>query len=214
MEEVINGILIREVETKNIMTKSSLPVGGYSVNPYVGCTHACKYCYASFMKRFTGHTEEWGTFLDVKHWPEIKNPKKYAGQRVVIGSVTDGYNPQEEQFGNTRKLLEQLIGSDADILICTKSDLVVRDIDLLKKVGRVTVVYFAGVEFYLTFQIDVSCGQDSFIKVRIQSSHGHIEFWMIRYNLIWRLSLKNQGRDDHIFLMQFVSGHVYTGPGL
>ena len=71
--------------------------------------------------------------------PEIKNPKKYAGQRVVIGSVTDGYNPQEEQFGNTRKLLEQLIGSDADILICTKSDLVVRDIDLLKKLGRVTV---------------------------------------------------------------------------
>ena len=138
MEEVINGILIREVETKNIMTKSSLPVGGYSVNPYVGCTHACKYCYASFMKRFTGHKEEWGTFLDVKHWPEIKNPKKYAGQRVVIGSVTDGYNPQEEQFGNTRKLLEQLIGSDADILICTKSDLVVRDIDLLKKLGRVT----------------------------------------------------------------------------
>ena len=139
MEEVINGILIREVETKNIMTKSSLPVGGYSVNPYVGCTHACKYCYASFMKRFTGHKEEWGTFLDVKHWPEIKNPKKYAGQRVAIGSVTDGYNPQEEQFGNTRKLLEQLIGSDADILICTKSDLVVRDIDLLKKLGRVTV---------------------------------------------------------------------------
>ncbi len=139
MEEVINGILIHEVETKNIMTKSSLPVGGYSVNPYVGCTHACKYCYASFMKRFTGHKEEWGTFLDVKHWPEIKNPKKYAGQRVVIGSVTDGYNPQEEQFGNTRKLLEQLIGSDADILICTKSDLVVRDIDLLKKLGRVTV---------------------------------------------------------------------------
>ena len=50
-----NGILIRDVETKNIMTKSTLPVGGYSVNPYVGCTHGCKYCYASFMKRFTGH---------------------------------------------------------------------------------------------------------------------------------------------------------------
>ena len=48
MAEVINGILINEVETKNIMTKSSLPVGGYSVNPYVGCTHACKYCYASY----------------------------------------------------------------------------------------------------------------------------------------------------------------------
>ena len=136
---VDSGILIGEVDTKNIMTKSSLPVGGYSVNPYVGCTHACKYCYASFMKRFTGHTEEWGTFLDVKHWPEIKNPKKYAGQRVVIGSVTDGYNPQEEQFRNTRRLLEQLKDSDAEILICTKSDLVVRDIDLLQQMSKVTV---------------------------------------------------------------------------
>lgn len=111
----MNGILIGEVETKNIMTKSNLPVGGYSVNPYVGCTHACKYCYASFMKRFTGHTEEWGTFLDVKHWPEIKNPKKFAGQRIVIGSVTDGYNPQEEQFGNRSyfKALEEKAGEMA-----------------------------------------------------------------------------------------------------
>ena len=140
MAEVIeNGILIRDVETKNIMTKSSLPVGGYSINPYVGCTHGCRYCYASFMKRFTGHTEPWGTFLDVKHWPEIRNPRKYEGQRLVIGSVTDGYLPQEEQFQNTRKLLKQLKGSGAEILICTKSDLVVRDIDLLKEMGKVTV---------------------------------------------------------------------------
>ena len=85
MAEVINGILINEVETKNIMTKSSLPVGGYSVNPYVGCTHACKYCYASFMKRFTGHTEEWGTFLDV---PFVDNEMPYGrvpqGHPVIV----------------------------------------------------------------------------------------------------------------------------------
>ena len=132
-------VLIREVETKSIMTKSTLPVGGYSVNPYIGCTHGCKYCYASFMKRFTGHNEKWGTFLDIKLWPEIKNPKKYRGQRVVIGSVTDGYLPQEETFRNTRKILEQLKDSGAEILICTKSDLVVRDLDLLKEMDKVTV---------------------------------------------------------------------------
>ncbi len=63
MAEVINGILISEMETKNIMTKSSLPVGGYSVNPYVGCTHACKYCYASFMKRFTDTRRNWALSL-------------------------------------------------------------------------------------------------------------------------------------------------------
>lgn len=53
--------------------------------------------------------------------------------------MTDGYLPQEAQFGNTRKLLEQLKDSGAEILICTKSDLVVRDLDLLKQMGRVTV---------------------------------------------------------------------------
>jgi len=131
--------LIDTKEVHGIMTKSNLPVGGYSVNPYVGCTHACKYCYASFMKRFTGHKEEWGTFLDVKHWPAIKNPKKYAGQRVVIGSVTDGYNPEEATFRRTRKLLEELKDSDAEILICTKSDLVLRDLDLLQQMKNVTV---------------------------------------------------------------------------
>ena len=140
MEKIMEkDLLIRDVETKNIMTKSNLPVGGYSVNPYVGCTHGCKYCYASFMKRFTGHTEPWGTFLDIKHWPAIKNPRKYKGQRVVIGSVTDGYLPQEKQVRNTRRILEQFKNSGAEILICTKSDLVLRDIDLLKEMGKVTV---------------------------------------------------------------------------
>ena len=129
----INVTVIKEIETKSVMTKSSLPVGGYSVNPYVGCPHACRYCYASFMKRFTGHPEEWGTFLDVKYWPVIRDPHKYDGERVVIGSVTDGYHPLEEKYERTRALLEQLKNSEAKIMICTKSDLVLRDIDLLKQ---------------------------------------------------------------------------------
>ena len=73
-EMMENDILIRDVETKNIMTKSSLPVGGYSVNPYVGRTHGCRHCYDSFMKRFTGHAEPWRTFLDIKHRPDIRHP--------------------------------------------------------------------------------------------------------------------------------------------
>lgn len=72
---------IKTINVKTIITKSNLPVCDYSVNPYVGCPHACKYCYASFMKRFTGHDEPWGTFLDVKNWPEIRNPSKYQGRR-------------------------------------------------------------------------------------------------------------------------------------
>lgn len=125
-------IILGQLKVNSIFTKSNLPIVGYSVNPYVGCTHACKYCYASFMKRFTGHTEPWGSFLDVKFWDKIKNPKKYDGQTMIIGSVTDAYNAQEEQFRRTRAFLEEMQGSKINLIITTKSDLVVRDLDLIK----------------------------------------------------------------------------------
>lgn len=124
---------IREIDAKGIITKSNLPVCDYSVNPYTGCTHGCRYCYASFMKRFTGHTEPWGEFLDVKTWPPIRDPRRYDGKELFIGSVTDPYNPQEEEYRRTRALLEQLRGSTAKISIQTKSDLVLRDLDLIRE---------------------------------------------------------------------------------
>lgn len=126
------GVFIKKTEVKNVLIKSNLPAGDYSVNPYSGCAHACKYCYASFMKRFTGHQEPWGTYVDVKYWPEIKNPQKYAGKEIIIGSVTDPYQPAEEKYGRTRALLKQMKGSGAKISIITKSDLVLRDLDLIK----------------------------------------------------------------------------------
>lgn len=123
---------IREIEVKDVMTKSNLPVSDYSVNPYTGCAFACKYCYASFMKRFTNHPEPWGEFVDVKYWPEIKNPQKYAGKEAFFGSVTDPYQPLEEKYERTRTLLKQLQGSGVKISIATKSDLVLRDLDLIR----------------------------------------------------------------------------------
>jgi DNA repair photolyase len=55
---------IREIKAKSILSKSQ--VYDYALNPYVGCQHACVYCYAKFMRRFTGHKERWGEFLDIK----------------------------------------------------------------------------------------------------------------------------------------------------
>lgn len=125
-------MIIKEIETKGVMTRSNLPVSDYSVNPYVGCSHGCKYCYASFMKRFTGHDEPWGEFVDVKNWTPIKNPKKYAGKEAFFGSVTDPYQPCEKKYERTRRLLEELQGSGVSLSIATRSDLVLRDIDLIK----------------------------------------------------------------------------------
>lgn len=124
--------ILKNIEVKSVFTKTDVPVCDYAVNPYVGCTHACRYCYASFMKRFTGHTEEWGTFIDVKNWPEIKRPGRYAGKELMFGTVTDPYVPQEETYGRTRALLERLKDSGVKLSIQTKSDLVLRDIDLIK----------------------------------------------------------------------------------
>lgn len=136
---IMSGLQIREIEVKGVVTKSNLPVCQYSVNPYVGCTHGCRYCYASFMKRFTGHQEPWGTFLDVKLWPEIRNPKKYQGSELFISSVTDPYQPQEEKYRRTRALLEQLKESGAKLSIATKSDLILRDLDLIRTFPEVRV---------------------------------------------------------------------------
>lgn len=125
-------VKINDIEVKSVLTKSNLPVADYSVNPYTGCAHGCKYCYASFMKRFTHHPEPWGSFVDVKHWPDIKNPKRYAGKELFIGSVTDPYQPLEETACRTRTLLEQMQDSGCTISIATKSDLVLCDLDLIR----------------------------------------------------------------------------------
>ncbi len=123
---------VKEIKVKSVMTKSNLPVADFSVNPYVGCAHACRYCYASFMKRFTNHPEPWGEFVDAKRWEPIRNPGRYAGKEAFLGSVTDCYQPCEARLGRTRALLEQLQGSGIRVSIATKSDLVLRDLDLIR----------------------------------------------------------------------------------
>ena len=57
-------MIVREIRAKSILSKSQ--VYDYALNAYVGCQHNCAYCYARFMKRFTGHREQWGEFLDAK----------------------------------------------------------------------------------------------------------------------------------------------------
>jgi len=121
------------IQVKDYLTKSNLPASDFVINPYIGCPHACKYCYACFMKRFTGHKEEWGTFLDVKVSMKPINVKKLINKSVFISSVTDCYNIYEEKYEITRTILEQLVDVDCMVGISTKSKLILRDIDLLKR---------------------------------------------------------------------------------
>lgn len=134
---------IREIKAKSIITKSGLPGSEYVINPYVGCVHSCLYCYARFMKRFTNHKEPWGHFLDVKiNAPDLipnsstsspQKIQKYKGKSIGISSVTDPYLPVERKYKLMRGILKNLIPLEPDLWILTKSDLILRDIDLIKQ---------------------------------------------------------------------------------
>lgn len=91
------------------------------------------------MKKFSNHLEEWGTFLDVKIWEKIKNPQKYSGKSFFMSSVTDPYNPQEEIFQRTKTFLEEIQGVDINLSLQTKSDLILRDLDLIKNFKNIRV---------------------------------------------------------------------------
>ena len=132
-------MIIKELNIKDYLTKSNLPDSDYVINPYVGCTHGCRYCYASFMKRFTRHTENWGEFIDVKRCDKPIDLKKISGKNVFLSSVTDCYNQYEKDYGITRNILEQLVNSDCNLSISTKSKLILRDIDLLKQMKNLIV---------------------------------------------------------------------------
>lgn len=132
-------IIEKEIKVKDYLTKSNLPASDYVINPYVGCPHGCKYCYASFMKRFTGHKEEWGTFIDIKRCDKKINTKKLENKTVFLSSVTDCYNKFEEKYKITREILKELINVNCNLNISTKSKLILRDIDLLKQMKNLTV---------------------------------------------------------------------------
>jgi DNA repair photolyase len=91
------------------------------------------------MKRFTHHAEPWGDFLDVKVYDKKINTARYQGRSIQFGSVTDVYNPFEKKYQKTRKILEQFVDCDLRVELLTKSDLVVRDIEILKRIPRVRV---------------------------------------------------------------------------
>jgi DNA repair photolyase len=126
-------MIIKEIQSKTILSASK--VYPYVINPYTGCQHNCSYCYAHFMKRFTGHREPWGQFVDVKlNAPdllqlEVTRKKK---DRVWISGVCDPYQPLEGKYKLTHQCLEILAHHDWPVTVQTRSPLVLRDLDILR----------------------------------------------------------------------------------
>lgn len=132
------------LEVKEITTKSAISESGitdYCINPYAGCQHACKYCYARFVSRFYGRKmSDWGKFVYAKvNLPRLLSTEKKLKKpgEIILSSTTDAYQPLEEKYQITRKVLQELLNEEKfNIVIQTKSSLVLRDIDIIRSFGN------------------------------------------------------------------------------
>lgn len=122
-----------KLRAKEIFTKTKLPGCDWVINQYVGCEHACLYCYAKFISRWrSSNYGKWGSWIEAKmNAPDLVKGR-YVDGWVYMSSISDPYQPIEKELKLTRKILENL-NKKIKISIQTKSDLVLRDIDLFKK---------------------------------------------------------------------------------
>jgi DNA repair photolyase len=124
-----------------VVSNRNLPFT-WAINPYRGCEFACKYCYARYTHEFIEMSDE-----DFEHKIFVKQHaadllrqelrKVKQGEEIAIGTATDPYQPAERRYEITRAILEEFARHRGfDIGIVTKSNLVVRDAELLREITR------------------------------------------------------------------------------
>jgi DNA repair photolyase len=129
---------VTEKSCKTALSKTGVSSYDYTVNPYTGCQNGCVYCYANFMRRFSGHLQDpWGTFVDVKvNLLDVlgKELPRRPGGSIWLSSVCDPYQPLERKYELSRGVID-LVSRDSrfSLSVLTKSSLVLRDLDLLER---------------------------------------------------------------------------------
>jgi DNA repair photolyase len=130
-KEMPSRVSAKEVRCKVALPISNLPGLDLALNPYVGCEHGCVYCFApDVLKR---DRSDWATRVDYRaNLPVVLSRELRTKRGVIgIGTVTDPYQPLEEVLLLTRKCLMEISRHDNPISILTKSDLVLRDLELI-----------------------------------------------------------------------------------
>ncbi|MCC6020354.1 MAG: radical SAM protein [Thermoproteaceae archaeon] len=133
-----------EIRARQALVPSRLPEYDYALNPYAGCSHACIYCYAADLTRGPPGSA-WGEVVYVKkNVPELlkREVRRLAPGVVGLSTVTDPYQPAEREYMLARASLEVLAGAGFRVSIQTKSDLVLRDLDVIVKYRHAVDVGF------------------------------------------------------------------------
>lgn len=133
-------------QSSSILTKTSgfMKDYDYSINPYSGCSFGCTYCYAAFFSREKEKMDNWGYWVEVKENAlallQKKRKKPMIGTTLYMSSVTDPYQPIDKHLELTRGILEELLDyHEVRLVVQTRSPLVTRDLDFLKRFGTVQV---------------------------------------------------------------------------
>jgi DNA repair photolyase len=136
-----------EIPARSILnrTKPGMPFR-WTVNPYRGCEFGCKYCYARYTHEFMeldAYAFEDKIYAKAASAHLLRQELRHIPRedRIAIGTATDPYQPAERRFGRTRAILEVLAAERGRHLgIITKSDLILRDLELLREIGRTNVL--------------------------------------------------------------------------
>jgi len=130
---------IFKVRAKSIFTRTKIPGAKWVINQYVGCQHSCLYCYAKFMCRWRpDNYGKWGEWVEAKVNAQELVKGRYVDGGVYMSSVSDPYQPIEKKLKLTCEVLKNL-DKRIKLSILTKSDLVLRDIDIFKKFKNIEV---------------------------------------------------------------------------
>ncbi len=179
---------IIKINAKKAFTPTKIPGARYVINQYIGCQHACMYCYAKFMNKFYPYGK-WGNWVVVKqNLPELVKRETVKG-KVYMSSVSDAYQPIESKLRITRQILENM-DKNIDLSILTKSVLMLRDLDLFKE--------FRSIEVGLTIN-----GFDKTVKQEIES------FSSIHKKRVYALKkLYDEGISNYAFISPIIPGLV------
>jgi len=132
-----NMIKITECNQRPIFEPCNLKNYDYQIDPYIGCEHYCYYCYV-LNQAETDWTKEIRIHENIQEQLKIEL-ENIPPQKIYMGYYSDPYQPVEGEYFQTRKVLEFLLEKGFSAGILTKSDLVVRDIDLLKEMNDASV---------------------------------------------------------------------------
>ncbi len=135
---------ITEINTERGLAPSGIEIADYVVNPYRGCEFGCLYCYVRKNKIAQRAKENWGEFVDVKvNIPELiqKDIRSKKPSRILVGSITDPYQPLELKYQLTRRSLLAAVEHQIPVTLLTRSSHILRDLDILKKIPGMSVYF-------------------------------------------------------------------------